>query len=173
MSSNFEMFGAEEGWEQPFVGDLVEVVLGTFKKEMGVVVEPCDAIKRDDLWCQVLLNSGKTKILPKRDVTVIQRVGTATQDVIDGFNATREEVAVNSGNILKDSPVDRNFSITNFNSFLAKPFFLKIGFTKIYSISPFLLNLTKPTVVFKFLNDKTPSASSLRTRSLNSSIIIY
>ena len=73
MSSNYEMFGAKEGWEHPDVGDLVEVHLGTLKTEMGVVVEPCDAIKRDDLWCQVLLNSGKMKILPKRDVTVIQR----------------------------------------------------------------------------------------------------
>ena len=74
MSSNYEMFGAKEGWEQPVVGDLVEVRLGySSKTEMGVVVEPCDAIKRDDLWCQVLLNNGKIKILPKRDVTVIQR----------------------------------------------------------------------------------------------------
>ena len=74
MSSNYEMFGAKEGWEHPDVGDLVEVRLGySSKTEMGVVVEPCDAIKRDDLWCQVLLNNGKTKILPKRDVTVIQR----------------------------------------------------------------------------------------------------
>ena len=76
MSSNYEMFGAKEGWEHPVVGDLVEVRLGySSKTEMGVVVEPCDAIKRDDLWCQVLLNNGKTKILPKRDVTVIQRGG--------------------------------------------------------------------------------------------------
>jgi len=74
MSSNFEMFGAEEGWKHPVVGDLVEVASkSSFKTELGVVVEPCDAIKRDDLWCQVLLDSGKTKILPKRDVTVIQR----------------------------------------------------------------------------------------------------
>ena len=74
MSSNFEMFGAEEGWEHPAVGDLVEVASkSSLKVEMCVVVEPCDSIKRDDLWCQVLLNSGKTKILPKRDVTVIQR----------------------------------------------------------------------------------------------------
>ena len=74
MSSNYEMYGAKEGWEHQDVGDLVEVRLGYSRKtEMGVVVEPCDAIKRDDLWCQVLLNSGKTKILPKRDVTVIQR----------------------------------------------------------------------------------------------------
>jgi hypothetical protein len=71
--SNHEMFGAEEGWVQPMVGDLVECRIGTAKAPMGVVVEPCDAIKRDDLWCQVLLNSGKTKILPKRDVKVIQR----------------------------------------------------------------------------------------------------
>ena len=74
MSSNYEMFGAKEGWQHPDVGDLVEVRLGySSKTEMGVVVEPCDAIKRDDLWCQVLLNNGKMKILPKRDVTVIQR----------------------------------------------------------------------------------------------------
>jgi len=73
MSSNYEMYGAEEGWEHPNVGDLVEVRLGRLRTEMGVIVEPCDAIKRDDLWCQVLLNSGKTKILPKRDVTIIQR----------------------------------------------------------------------------------------------------
>ncbi len=71
--SNHEMFGAEEGWVQPMVGDLVECRIGTAKTGMGVVVEPCDAIKRDDLWCQVLLSSGKTKILPKRDVKVIQR----------------------------------------------------------------------------------------------------
>ena len=45
--SNHEMFGAEEDW-------------------------PCDAIKRDDLWCQVRLNEGGTKILPKKDVKVIQ-----------------------------------------------------------------------------------------------------
>ena len=74
MSSNYEMFGAEEGWEYPQVGDLVEVASkSSLKTEIGVVVEPCDAIKRDDLWCQVALNNGKMKILPKRDVTVIQR----------------------------------------------------------------------------------------------------
>ena len=72
--SNHEMFGAEEGWKHPQVGDLVEVASkSSLKTELGVVVEPCDAIKRDDLWCQVLLNNGKIKILPKRDVTVIQR----------------------------------------------------------------------------------------------------
>ena len=74
MSSNFEMFGAEQGWKYPVVGDLVDVASkSSLKTELGVVVEPCDAIKRDDLWCQVLLDSGKTKILPKREVTVIQR----------------------------------------------------------------------------------------------------
>ncbi len=74
MSSNFEMFGAEEGWKHPVVGDLVEVASkSSLKTELGVVVEPCDAIKRDDLWCQVALNGGGTKILPKKDVTVIQR----------------------------------------------------------------------------------------------------
>jgi len=71
--SNHEMFGAEEDWAQPMVGDLVECRIGTAKTGMGVVVEPCDAIKRDDLWCQVALNEGGTKILPKRDVKVIQR----------------------------------------------------------------------------------------------------
>ena len=73
MSSNHEMFGAEEGWVCPQVGDLVECRIGWARTGLGVVVEPCDAIKRDDLWCQVLLSSGKTKILPKRDVKVIQR----------------------------------------------------------------------------------------------------
>ncbi len=74
MSDNYEMFGAKEGWEYPQVGDLVEVASkSSLKTELGVVVEPCDAIKRDDLWCQVALNEGGTKILPKRDVTVISR----------------------------------------------------------------------------------------------------
>ncbi len=74
MSSNYEMFGAEEGWEHPDVGDLVEVRLGSLRTAIGVVVPPCDAIKRDDLWCQVALNDGGgMKILPKRDVTVIKR----------------------------------------------------------------------------------------------------
>jgi len=48
------------------------------------------------------------------DVTVLQRVGTANQSVIGGFNATREEITVNSGNIAQDTPVDRNFTISNF-----------------------------------------------------------
>ena len=48
------------------------------------------------------------------DVTITQRVGTGNQTVIGGFNATREEITVNSGNILKDSPVDRNFAIASF-----------------------------------------------------------
>ena len=49
------------------------------------------------------------------------------------------------------------FSLTNFNNFLAIPCFLKMGFTKIYSISAFKLNLTNPIVVLEFLNVKTPS----------------
>ncbi len=41
MSSNYEMFGAEEGWEQPVVGDLVEVFSkSSLKRLVGVVVEP-------------------------------------------------------------------------------------------------------------------------------------
>ena len=71
--SNHEIFGAEEGWVQPQVGDLVECRIGYARTSLGVVVEPCDAIKLDDLWCQVALNGGGTKILPKKDVTVIQR----------------------------------------------------------------------------------------------------
>ena len=74
MSSNFEMYGAEEGWEHPDVGDLVEIASkSSLKTEVGVVMEPCDAIKNDHLWAQVLLNNGKMKILPKRELKVIQR----------------------------------------------------------------------------------------------------
>ena len=49
-------------------------------------------------------------------------------------------------------------SLTRFRSFLAIPFFLKIGLTKMYSTSPWSLNLTNPSVVFSFLKVKTPSA---------------
>ena len=35
MSSNFEMFGAEEGWVHPVVGDLVEVASKSSLKEIG------------------------------------------------------------------------------------------------------------------------------------------
>ena len=48
------------------------------------------------------------------NVVVDSRVGTATQNVMGGFRATREEVAVNSGNIAQASPVNVNFSIANF-----------------------------------------------------------
>ena len=75
MSSNYEMYGAEEGWKYPQVGDLVEVRTTVFQKKLGIVVEPSDAIKRDDLWCQVMLDNGKMKIFPKRDVTVVQQKG--------------------------------------------------------------------------------------------------
>ena len=74
MSSNYEMYGAEEGWEYPQVGDLVEITSkSSLKTEMGVVVEPNEYIKNDHLWAQVLLNNGKMKVLPKRELKVIQR----------------------------------------------------------------------------------------------------
>ena len=69
--SNHEMFGAEEGWVAPSVGDLVECQTGR-KIERGVVVPPNDYIKRDDLWCQVVLDGGRVKVFPKKDVKVIQ-----------------------------------------------------------------------------------------------------
>ena len=74
MSDNYEMFGAKEGWEYPQVGDLVEIASkSSLKTEVGVVVPPNDFIKNDHLWAQVLLNNGKMKILPKRELKVIQR----------------------------------------------------------------------------------------------------
>ena len=76
MSDNHEMYGAKEGWEHPDVGDLVEIhSKSSLETLVGVVVPPCDAIKRDDLWCQVALNDGGMKILPKSQVTVIRRGG--------------------------------------------------------------------------------------------------
>lgn len=50
-------------------------------------------------------------------IVVDTRVGTANQNTMGGFRATREEVTVDSGNILKGSPnvgVSRNFSISSF-----------------------------------------------------------
>ncbi len=74
MSDNYEMYGAQEGWEHPDVGDLVEVVSkSSLKTEVGVAVEPNEYIANDHLWAQVLLNSGKMKVLPKRELKVIQR----------------------------------------------------------------------------------------------------
>ena len=74
MSNNFEMFGAEEGWEQPVVGDLVEIFSkSSLKRLVGVVVPPCDYIKNDHLWAQVLLDNGKMKVYHKRELKVIQR----------------------------------------------------------------------------------------------------
>jgi len=74
MSDNYEMFGAEEGWEHPVVGDLVEVqTLPHRKAQTGVVVKPNDYICNDDRWCQVLLDNGKMKVYPKRELKVIQR----------------------------------------------------------------------------------------------------
>ena len=74
MSSNYEMFGAKEGWEYPQVGDLVEIASkSSLKTEVGVVVEPNEYIKNDHLWAQVLLDNGKMKVYPKRELKVIQR----------------------------------------------------------------------------------------------------
>ena len=74
MSDNYEMFGANEGWEYPVVGDLVEIASkSSLKTEMGVVVEPNEYIKNDHLWAQVLLDNGKMKVYPKRELKVIQR----------------------------------------------------------------------------------------------------
>ena len=74
MSDNYEMFGAEEGWEQPVVGDLVEVFSkSSLKWLVGVVVEPNEYIKNDHLWVQVLLDNGKMKVYPKLELKVIQR----------------------------------------------------------------------------------------------------
>ena len=74
MSSNYEMYGAEEGWEYPQVGDLVEIASkSSLKTEMGVVVEPNEYIANDHLWAQVLLDNGKMKVYPKRELKVIQR----------------------------------------------------------------------------------------------------
>mgnify|MGYP003346158004 CR=1 FL=1 len=50
-------------------------------------------------------------------------------------------------------------AIKTTNNFLAIPFFLKSGFTKIYSTSPTSLKRTNPIVVFMFLRVKIPSAS--------------
>jgi len=72
--SNYEMFGAEEGWEQPVVGDLVEIYSkSSLKRLVGVVVEPNEYICNDDRWAQVLLDNGKMKVYPKRELKVIQR----------------------------------------------------------------------------------------------------
>lgn len=74
MSSNYEMFGAEEGWAQPVVGDLVEIYSkSSLKRLIGVVVEPNEYIKNEHLWAQVLLDNGKMKVYPKRELKVIQR----------------------------------------------------------------------------------------------------
>ena len=74
MSSNYEMFGAEEGWEQPVVGDLVEIYSkSSLKRLVGVVVEPNEYIRNDHSWAQVLLDNGKMKVYPKRELKVIQR----------------------------------------------------------------------------------------------------
>jgi hypothetical protein len=53
---------------------LVEIASkSSLKTEMGVVVEPNEYIKNDHLWAQVLLDNGKMKVYPKRELKVIQR----------------------------------------------------------------------------------------------------
>jgi len=50
-------------------------------------------------------------------IVIDSRVGTNNQNTMGGFRATREEVTVNSGNILKSDPnvgVSRDFSISSF-----------------------------------------------------------
>ncbi len=48
------------------------------------------------------------------DVQILSRIGTANQGVIGGFAATRQEFSVNSGNIVKDTPENVNFSISSY-----------------------------------------------------------
>ncbi len=72
--SNHEMFGAEEGWVEPMVGDLVEIYSrSSLKRLTGVVVPPNEYIKNDHLWAQVLLDNGKMKVYPMRELKLIQR----------------------------------------------------------------------------------------------------
>ena len=72
--SDHEIFGAEEGWVQPQVGDLVEISSrSALKKLTGVVVPPNEYIKNDHLWAQVLLDNGKMKVYPMRELKLIQR----------------------------------------------------------------------------------------------------
>ena len=67
-------YGAHEGWIAPCVGDLVEIASkSSLETEVGVVVEPNEYIKNDHLWAQVLLDNGKMKVYPKRELKVIQR----------------------------------------------------------------------------------------------------
>ena len=72
--SDCEMYGAEKDWVKPLVGDLVEVqTLPHRKAQTGVVVKPNDYICNDDRWCQVLLDNGKMKVYPVRELIVLQR----------------------------------------------------------------------------------------------------
>jgi len=72
--SDYEMYGAEQDWVKPLVGDLVEVrTLPHRKAQTGVVVKPNDYICNDDRWCQVLLDNGKMKVYPVRELIVLQR----------------------------------------------------------------------------------------------------
>jgi len=53
---------------------LVEVFSkSSLKRLVGVVVEPNEFIKNEHLWLQVLLDNGKMKVYPKRELKVIQR----------------------------------------------------------------------------------------------------
>jgi len=69
--SDYEMYGAEQDWVCPQVGDLVEVRVRTFRKQIGVVVKPNDYITDSPNWCQVLLDNGTMKVYPVREVRVI------------------------------------------------------------------------------------------------------
>ena len=72
--SDYEMYGAEQDWVKPLVGDLVEVqTLPHRKAQTGVVVKPNDYICNDDRWCLVLLDNGKMKVYPVRELIVLQR----------------------------------------------------------------------------------------------------
>jgi len=72
--SDYEVYGAEQDWVKPLVGDLVEVqTLPHRKAQTGVVVKPNDYICNDDRWCQVLLDNGKMKVYPVRELIVLQR----------------------------------------------------------------------------------------------------
>ena len=72
--SDYEMYGAEKDWVKPLVGDLVEVqTLSNRKAQTGVVVKPNDYICGDPRWAQVLLDNGKMKVYPVRELIVLQR----------------------------------------------------------------------------------------------------
>ena len=75
--TDFTYHGAEEGWTHPCVGDLVQYVppRTAAPRVMGVVIEPDESIRRDEKWCQIAMSEGGTRIVPKRDVIVLNRAG--------------------------------------------------------------------------------------------------